>query len=187
MSPIIFLLAFNPVIQLAKNFQCPGFICRLPIANSVNLPCSGSTIYVEWNEPSSTEAHGWYRCTVSSYNSDGIANLIYPNQSSELINLDQINWRYARKTARQFRPLTSTPPLFTPSKSSSLKLKTYPSSKHKIKAFADDLTIISTSFEDHKNALVKIDSSCSDLDLHLCPDKCVSPYHLQGKGLTRKL
>ena len=43
-----------------------------------------------------------------------------------------------------------------------------------MKAFADDLTIISSKLNDHQTALLQIDSCCSDLDLHLKPDKCIT-------------
>ena len=47
MSPIIFLLTFNPIIQFATRLQCPGFFFRIPIPDSETLPESGSSIYVE--------------------------------------------------------------------------------------------------------------------------------------------
>ena len=60
MSPIIFLLSFNPIIQLANNLQCPGFFFKIPIEHLLSPGTST----------------GWYKCTVSSYNSHGIATFI---------------------------------------------------------------------------------------------------------------
>ena len=56
MSPIIFLLTFNPIIQLARRLECP---------DSENLPSEGSTIYITWDEANSNEDSGWYRCVVT--------------------------------------------------------------------------------------------------------------------------
>ena len=44
----------------------------------------------------------------------------------------------------------------------------------KVKGFADDLTIISSSSTDHSEALKAISNSCQDLDPTLKPPKCVS-------------
>ena len=56
------------------------------------------------------------------------------------------------------------------------------SSEHKIKGFADDLTLISSDKEDHRNALSRIDLCASDLDLAIRADKC---YTLSLKGLKQ--
>ena len=45
---------------------------------------------------------------------------------------------------------------------------------HSVKRFADDLSVISSSIQDHKSALLEIDEKAADLDLTLRPDKCVS-------------
>ena len=56
------------------------------------------------------------------------------------------------------------------------------SSEHKIKGFADDLTLISSDKNDHRNALSRIDLCASDLDLATRADKC---YTLSLKGLKQ--
>ena len=56
------------------------------------------------------------------------------------------------------------------------------SSEHKIKGFAEDLTLISSDKEDHRNALSRIDLCASDLDLEIRADKC---YSLSLKGLKQ--
>ena len=115
MSPIMFLLSFNPIIELARKLTCPGFFFKVPIADTEDLPSPGSTVYVKWNETSSDEAPGWYKCTISSYDANGCANLLYPKDQSELVDLRSVHWVYARKSSKQYRPLTSAPPSFKPS------------------------------------------------------------------------
>ena len=56
------------------------------------------------------------------------------------------------------------------------------SSEHKIKGFADDLTLISSDREDYRNALSRINLCASDLDLVITADKC---YNLSLKGLKQ--
>ena len=56
------------------------------------------------------------------------------------------------------------------------------SSEHKIKGYADDLTLISSDKEDHRNILSRIDLCASDLDLAIRADKC---YTLSLKGLKQ--
>ena len=51
-----------------------------------------------------------------------------------------------------------------------------------IKGFADDLTLVSSDKEDHRNALSRIDLCASDLDLAIRADKC---YTLSLKGLKQ--
>ena len=114
MSPIIFLIAFNPVIKLAQSLNHPGFIFKIPIPNSEDLPEIGSTIYMMWDEPLSEEPPGWYRCVVSDYAEDGTAHIIYPNDSSESIHLSETTWTFARKSAKKYRPLNNQPPKFVP-------------------------------------------------------------------------
>ena len=58
------------------------------------------------------------------------------------------------------------------------------STTHKLKAFADDLTVISSSKEDHQSALTKINSYCLDLGLTLKPFKCVS-FVFDGKRANK--
>ena len=43
----------------------------IQLAENLSSLAIGSTIYSEWNDANSTEPQGWYRCTVSDYNSSG--------------------------------------------------------------------------------------------------------------------
>ena len=54
------------------------------------------------------------------------------------------------------------------------KWKFFNSSSQSAKAFADDLSDFSSSPEDHLSLLLTIDDKCSDLDLTVKPEKCVS-------------
>ena len=173
MSPIIFLMSFNPVIRLAQSLKYPGFTFRIPIPNSEDLPETGSTIYTLWNEPSSDEPPGWYRCAISGYMADGTALLSYPDGKCESVQLSETTWTFARKSAKKYRLQNTPPPNFVPvSHKSTTKYRD--STEHKVKGFADDLTIINSSKHAHKQALSEIDTKCLDLDLHIRPDKCVS-------------
>ena len=97
MSPIIFLLTFNPIIQLVRRLECPGFFFKIPIPNSENLPSEGSTIYITWDEANSNEDSGWYRCVVTKYLPNGKVEVTYPNSSIEMLDLNSVNWTFARK------------------------------------------------------------------------------------------
>ena len=57
LSLLIFLIAFNPIIQLAQSLSTLGFRLRLPDANQCELPKENSYL---WNEESSEEPNGWY-------------------------------------------------------------------------------------------------------------------------------
>ena len=46
LSPIIFLLTFNPIIRLTDAIQSGGFCFKSPILNSSDLPDPSSNIYV---------------------------------------------------------------------------------------------------------------------------------------------
>ena len=59
------------------------------------------------------------------------------------------------------------------------------SDSHKSKAYADDLTLLSVSKQDHQLALSSLSRSCQDLGFEIRPDKCVS-YCFDGhKSLPR--
>lgn len=69
LSPMIFLIAFNLVVQFANKEKASGFSLRYPVPSSAGLPPVNAHIYVEWNEPLSDEPPGWYRCSVTEYSS----------------------------------------------------------------------------------------------------------------------
>ena len=60
MSPIVFLLAFNPLLKLAADLnQGHGYSIELPLQNSDDFPPLDSSIYVKWVEQGD-EPPGWY-------------------------------------------------------------------------------------------------------------------------------
>jgi len=60
LSPIIFLLTFNPLLKLAANLnQGHGYTFRIPLQCSEDLPPLNSRVYVKWTEEGE-ELPGWY-------------------------------------------------------------------------------------------------------------------------------
>lgn len=65
LSPLLFLLCFNPVIAYAMQSPHCGFQMMLQPPGSAGLPPVGSHINVEWCEKDSGEPEGWYHCQLS--------------------------------------------------------------------------------------------------------------------------
>ena len=64
MSPIVFLLAFNPLLKLAADLnQGHGYSIELPLQNSDDFLPLDSSIYVKWVEQGD-EPPGWYQARV---------------------------------------------------------------------------------------------------------------------------
>ena len=92
LSPLIFLVAFNPIIQLAYSLPTCGFHMRIP-TGAPKPPDVNSYVYAQWDEPDSEEPQGWYLAKVMSINKDGTANLIYKKgRLTEVVKLDDIKW-----------------------------------------------------------------------------------------------
>ena len=93
LSPTIFLLCFQPIIQLAN--ASPQAVDISPSSKYLHLraypPCS-SSIYLQWNEEDSDEPPGWYRCKVSEHTISGETKVQYPNGTYEIINLHKLKW-----------------------------------------------------------------------------------------------
>jgi len=64
---MIFLLLFNPLLQLAEalNLSC-GYTFQLLVPNSDSFPPVGSFVYVKWSD-SGDEQLGWYRADSQVY------------------------------------------------------------------------------------------------------------------------
>ena len=123
---------------------------------------------------------GWYRATVEYYSPNGKAHIHYANNDQEDILLHSCSWRYATKRNRVFVP-TDGNLSKEPQKQVPPQLKSSIGSEHKAKCFADDLTLLSPSMEDHQSALTDIEGACNDLGLALKPPKCVSLTLHKGK------
>ena len=60
------------------------------------------------------------------------------------------------------------------------------SSPHRIKAFADDLSVLSTDKAEHQSILSTLDTKCKELDLHLKPEKCIS-FAFNGSSVDKSV
>ena len=59
--PLIFLIAFNSIIQLAQSLSTCGFQLRLHDCTcNHELPWVNSHLYVLWDEEDLEESKGWY-------------------------------------------------------------------------------------------------------------------------------
>ena len=145
----------------------------LQLPESAGLPPVDSHIYVEWCEKDSDEPEGWYHYWVEQYQSDGSAALCYKDGASEILNLHSINWSFARKSGRCFLPSGTAPPHHPLKKvrEAAQCPKLVKSELHSVKAYADDVTLFSTSKKAHQAALISLDEKCSYIGLQIRPDK----------------
>ena len=186
LSPLLFLIAFQPVIKLAGTLEPDGYRLQLAIPESEGLPPPDSFIYVEWDVEESDEPKGWYLCRVMEYFTNSLARLEYQcNLATEVLDLKSVQWHLTRKSCCKFLPPSKTPPVFPLKKvrEEARKTKMTTSTSHKTKAFADDLTVISSSLTSHKEVLEATIEKCQDIDLHVHPDKCVSILYNDKKLL----
>ena len=95
MSPIIFLMALTPAIKMMGKINCPGFYFTIPIPKSQDVPHCGATIQVLWEEDHSEEPKGWYKSVCLNITQKGDAELLYPNGTSEHLNLFTAKWKFA--------------------------------------------------------------------------------------------
>ena len=164
-----------------------GYRLKIPLQNTVGLPPIESYIYVEWHETDSSEPPGWYHCQVIEYHVDSSATLVYRDGATESIDLHSVKWFFTRKNGKAYLPTDTTPPTYPLKKQrDAAMLPKYAwSDSHKSKAYADDLTLLSVSKQDHQLALSSLSRSCQDLGFEIRPDKCVS-YCFDGhKSLPR--
>lgn len=79
LSPMLFLIAFNPIVQSIVTHPARGFSLVLNDAsnNPTALPKVGSYIYALWDEDSSDEKQGWYLAKVLSTTGTGQARILY--------------------------------------------------------------------------------------------------------------
>jgi len=168
LSPLIFLLAFNPLIELCNTLSSCGFSLKLPVPDSSGLPPVNTAIYVEWNEASSDEPAGWYYAVVKGYLPDGQAKIEYASQMVK---------PRSRKGQKAYLPFSTIPPKFPLKKihQDAKAIKTCSSAPHTVKGFADDITVISPSISAHSSVLKTIDLNLRNV--------CHS--FMMGKSLTK--
>ena len=105
------------------------------------VPKVGSFIYALWDGVNSEEKPGWYLAKITSLSGRGEANLLYRSGgSTEKIRLSDIKWMPARGNGKWFMP-----PMTVSFHSLAKIVKK--SREHKVKGFADNLTIINTNPE----------------------------------------
>ena len=184
LSPLIFLAAFNPLIETCNKLPTCGFNMKLYVPNSTGLPPQNSAIYIERNEETSDEPPGWYYATVKEYFANGQALVEYTDSSTELIDLQSIQWMFTRKGQKPFLPMDKYPPKFPLKRirEESNKPKTYLSTPRSVKGYADDLTVISSNIEHHRLSLNIISQRA---DLTLKPEKCIS-ITFDGEKIDKK-
>ena len=83
-----------------------------------------------------------------------------------------MDWKPARRNGRKFFPVGSNPPTMKPKVSQAPKFT--PSIPHKAKTYADDLSIISSSLDEHTDLVQTIDQRAREIDLIIRPDKCIT-------------
>ena len=122
-----------------------------------------------------SDPQGWYLATVTNYQPDGQVQVTYSKGDSELLSLKSTRWCLTRSGGRHYLPPTTSNPK-CPLKNlreEANKTKFHHSIPHTVKAFADDLTVLSKKLGNHHEALAEIEPYCTELDLELRPDKCV--------------
>ena len=139
LSPLIFLITFNPIIQLAQSLSTCGFQLKLSDSTTQELRKVNSNLYVQWDEVDSDEPQGWYLAKVISVSSDGTATVLYrKGKTLETFNLFEINWFPAPGNGKWY---LSNPP------STVTTTSTKHSKTHKVKGFADDFSVFSSSMK----------------------------------------
>ena len=113
LSPLIFLVAFNPIIKVVQSLPSSGFRLLLPPpSNSRDLPEVNSFVYTLWDEPQSDEPSGWYLAKVTYISDDGNAVIRYKRGSlEESVNLSNVSWVQAKGNEKWFIPMSSSPPV----------------------------------------------------------------------------
>ena len=102
---LIFLIAFNPIIQLDQCLNTCGFQPRMP--NSLSeMPKTNSYIYALWDEPNSEEPVRCYLAKVTSIVDDGSICLKYHGNLTEVTKPTELMWHPTRSTNKWFQPIS---------------------------------------------------------------------------------
>ena len=168
LSPVLFLILFNPIIQSVSAHPSAGFSLQLQCESQGRVstpPAKDSFIYAFWSEEGSSEKPGWYLAKVLSIAVDGVASLRYRSGGLfETVQLSSIKWAPAKGNGKWFLPPGSLIPSLPIVEASYSK-------EHTVKGFADDLTILSRTPTDHQDVLTSIDYWCKEICLCIRPDK----------------
>ena len=187
LSPVMFLLAFNPLLKLAEFLNHPyGYHIKIPIDDSEAIPPVDSYVYVKWTE-AGEEPPGWYKARVDQYFLDRSCKIIYDDSDdcvvSEVVALHEVEWKPCSKRARNFVSLDGKPVFTKANWKPSVKF--VDSMEHSLKGYADDVTLISCDIDVHKSVLQTIDLRAADLDLTFKPSKCIS-FLFDGSRIVPK-
>ena len=187
LSPIVFLLVFNPVLKLAESLNSShGYKFQLEIKGTEMLPPVNTYLYMKWTEDNG-ELPGWYKACVEEYYTDGTCKIVYSEDDGEVvyetIDLNKAQWLPCSKRARKYVPLHTEPVVSKVKRKPSLKVVN--SAEHSVKGYADDVTLISSDFDAHVTVLQSVDQRAGDLDLCFKPVKCVS-YLYDGSKCLQK-
>ena len=176
-APLIFLLAFNPLIELCNSLSSCGFSLKLPVPYSSSLPLTNTAIYVEWNEAYSDEPSGLYYAEVKEYLPNGQARIEYADHASKTIDLHSIGWEHTGKGRKTFLPFSTKPPKFPLKRirEEAKSIKTCSSIPHTVKGFVDDITVISPIILAHSSALQEFNQKASSLDFVLTRKMYLTP------------
>ena len=174
LSPLLFLLSFNPIITYIDHLPTCGFQMSIQLSDTAGLPPANSHIYVEWNEEDSEEPEGWYHCEVEEYKPDGSATIRYRNGSHESLDLRSVNWSFAQKSAKPFLLAGLEPPQHPLKKTreAAQTLKQAKSNPYSVLGYCDDITMLSSP-DAHQAALSDVDRKCTDLGLQVRPVRVI--------------
>ena len=116
LSPVIFLTAFNPLIEIGSCLTTSGFSLKVPVSNSVALPPVNSTTYVYWDE-NSDEPVGWYYAVVKmvATQTSNIRTKIL-KQSISIVSCGNPQKKGQNPYQKPDLPSNSKPPQFPPKK-----------------------------------------------------------------------
>jgi len=183
LSPVIFLLVFNPLLKLAEDLNSAhSYRIQLPIKGIDDLPPVDSFVYVKWTDPNG-EPPGWYKaqyypegtCKIICIYDDNDEDVVY-----EMIDLREVDWKPCSRRAKKFMSLQNNPSV---SKTTWKHVKFANSAGHSLKGYANDVTLISDDVVVHTSVLQTIDNKAADLDLFFIKlAKCVS-YLFDGSKI----
>ena len=125
LSPLILLISFNPIIQLAQSLNACGFCLRMP-SSSPETPKINSYMYIYalWDESNSDEPTGWYLAKVISIEGDGsICQKYRKGNLTKVIKQTALKWQPARGSDKWFQSTNNTISISSASYSKPHKVK----------------------------------------------------------------
>ena len=114
LSPLLCLIAFNPVIQSVATHPSKGFSFNLHAdgaeeGSAYTVPCKGSHVYALWEKEDFAEAPGWYLAKVASVDDQGTAKLKFRRDGLTNLILGMIKWKCAKGNGKWYSPPSRDP------------------------------------------------------------------------------